>query len=111
MPHYCYLFETFDTPAEHINPMGDVIGPLIRKLKDEFDDREVVCRIGGYYHGDLNDGDCCEGYEMPDDFGCDGVMSEDPDRTIYHDPDAWEVFVPDIIDEWWYTVVDVEMER
>jgi len=106
MAQYLYLFETFDTPAEHINPAGDVVGTLIRELKDSIDEEVISC-TPAY---DAFDGEsCCKGYNVPDDIECDGLISEDSDRTMLHDPNAWEGFSPDIIEEYYYTAIDVEI--
>lgn len=112
--HYCYLFETFDEPAEHINPAGDVIGSLICALKEDVDGI-VSCSVGGVFKGELDEyhGDCCQGYDVSDEFvrdGVDGIVSEDGARTVYHDLDPEDVIVPDIVDEWWYTLVDIECD-
>ena len=114
MSHYLYLFETFDEPSEHLNAAGDVIGALAHELAATLGDDYIGISVPGMFAGELDEyhGDCCEGYDVPDDFACDGFMSENLDRIIVHNPYAWETdtpdITPDVIDEYFYTVVDVE---
>ena len=107
--NYCYIIETYDTPAEHINPSGDVIGALLRQYRDELG--IINARYGGIYEGDLDDlhGDCCQGFDFPEDFGVDGMLSEDAERTRLH-IDEEEPFVVEPIEEFWYTLMDFEID-